>query len=51
MITVEVRTDRRIRRREIDAARRTMADLDRYVDRPLVSARLTVRRTPCGGSG
>jgi hypothetical protein len=45
MITVQVRTDRRIPRRDVDAARRAMAHLDRYVDRPLLSARLTVRRT------
>ena len=45
MITVQVRTDRRIARRDLDAARRAMAHLDRYVDRPLLSARLTVRRT------
>ena len=45
MITVQVRTDRRIARRDLDAARRAMAHLDRYVDRPLLSARLTVRRS------
>jgi ribosome-associated translation inhibitor RaiA len=45
MITVQVRTDRRIPRRDLDAARRAIAHLDRYVDRPLLSARLTVRRT------
>jgi len=45
MITVQVRTDGRIPRRDLDAARRAMAHLDRYVDRPLLSARFTVRRT------
>jgi ribosome-associated translation inhibitor RaiA len=44
MISVQIRSDRRITRRDLDAARRAMASLDRYVDRPLFGARLTVRR-------
>jgi hypothetical protein len=44
MISVQIRSDRRITRRDLDAARRAMAGLDRYVDRPLFGARLTVRR-------
>jgi sigma 54 modulation/S30EA-like ribosomal protein len=45
MISVQIRSDRRITRRDLDAARRAMAGLDRYVDRPLFGARLTVRRS------
>src|SRR4051812_50152276 len=44
MIPVQVRADRRTPRRDLDAARRAMAHLDRYLDRPLPAARLTVRR-------
>ena len=42
MITVQVRTDRRIPRRDRDAAHGAIAHLDRHVDRPRLSARLTV---------
>jgi hypothetical protein len=35
MISVQIRSDRRITRRDLDAARRAMASLERYVDRPL----------------
>ena len=43
MISVQIRSDGRISRHDLDAARRAMASLDRYVDRPLFGARLTVR--------
>jgi len=45
MTTVQVHVDGRVPRRDLDAARRAMGRLDRSVDRPLLSARLTVRRT------
>src|SRR4051812_48600977 len=44
MISVEIHSDGRITRRDLDAARGAMAGLDRYVDWPLFGARLTVRR-------
>ena len=44
MIPVQIHSDKRVTRRDLDAARRAMAGLDRYVDRPLFGARLTVRR-------
>jgi hypothetical protein len=44
MIAVEVHADRRIPRRDIDAALRQMARLDRYSDRPVIGARLSLRR-------
>jgi len=43
MIPVQIRSDGRITRRDLDAARHAMAGLDRHVDRPLFGARLTVR--------
>jgi ribosome-associated translation inhibitor RaiA len=45
MIPVEVHADRRVPRRELEQARRALASLDRYVARPLLGARLTLRRT------
>ena len=44
MISVQIRSETRITRRDLEAARRAIAGLDRYVDRPLSGARLTVRR-------
>lgn len=43
-IEVEVHSDAQIRRREVDAARRTIAAVDRHVDEPVLGARLTLRR-------
>jgi ribosome-associated translation inhibitor RaiA len=43
MISVQIRSDGRITRRDLDAARHAMAGLDHHVDRPLFGARLTVR--------
>ena len=43
-IEVEVHSDAQIRRREVDAARRAIAAVDRYVDEPVLGARLTLRR-------
>src|ERR1700750_445764 len=44
MLAVQIHSDRRVTRRDLDAARGAMAGLARYVDRPLFGARLTVRR-------
>ncbi len=43
-IEVEVHSDAQIRRREVDAARRAIAAVERYVDEPVLGARLTLRR-------
>jgi ribosome-associated translation inhibitor RaiA len=44
VIDVETHADSDIPRSEVDAARRRLATLDDYVDEPLLSARLTLRR-------
>ena len=44
MITVEVHSDARIRRREVDAARRAIAAVDRYVDGPCSAPASPLRR-------
>jgi ribosome-associated translation inhibitor RaiA len=44
VIDVETHADSDIPRSEVDAARRRLATLDDYVDEPILSARLTLRR-------
>jgi ribosome-associated translation inhibitor RaiA len=44
VIDVEVRVPARVPRRQVEAARRRIASLDRFTDEPLVGARLTLRR-------
>ncbi len=46
MISVRIRSETRITPRDLEAARRAIAGLDRYVDRPLSGARLTRRAPP-----
>jgi hypothetical protein len=48
MTDVDITVEGEIPREEVDAARRRVESLQRYVERPLTSARLTLRHVPTG---